>query len=206
MANYVFNIAKSLMMKGHINLTDADFDGSTITAGSDDTHNSLVSAGAEFRLLLILSGSSLTTAGETNESSLDAIDCAHLDNVSDLDECTATNYTPFSAGTGEPDGILAKGNLAVTLVDTGDGVSYAMWDYTANPTFENIGAGQTIEGLLIVWSKATPTSAGTPGEQPGNGTSQIPLVWIDISSNPIVTNGGDIEIVFASDGICRLNA
>lgn len=208
MANYVFNAAKELLMKGHINLTTADFDGSTITAGSDDTHNNLASAGAEFRVLLIKSGSSLTTAGETN-GSIDAIDCATMDDITTLNECQSSNYTPFNdasgSGTGgESDGVLAS--MTVTKVDEGDGASYTKWD-AADVTFNNIGSGSTIEGFLIVWSKATPTNAGSnAGEKPANATSQIPLVWIDISSNPITTNGGDIEIVWASDGIMRLNA
>ena len=91
MANYVFNAAKELLMKGHINLTTADFDGSTITAGSDDTHNNLVSAGAEFRVVLIKSGSTLTAAGETH-GSIDAIDCATMDNI------TTPGYVKFYIG------------------------------------------------------------------------------------------------------------
>lgn len=208
MANYVFNIAKQLMMNGHINLANADFDGATITPVSDNTHNDLRSAGAEFRVMLIKSGSSLTTAGEDNGSGRVAIEVADLSQVATLNECTATGYTPFSDGTGsgtggEPDGVL--GSLTVAEVDA-DASSYSRWD-AADTTFNNIASGQTIEGFLIVWSKATPTNAGgSAGIAPGNASSQIPLVWIDISSNPISTNGGDIEIVWAADGIMRLNA
>ena len=209
MANYVFNAAKELLMKGHINLTTADFDGSSITEASDLTYNSLSSAGAEFRVLLIKSGSTLTTAGETN-GSIDAIDCATMDDITTLNEVSSTSgYTPFndasgSGNGGDSDGVLAS--MTVTKVDDGDGASYTKWD-AADVTFNNIGSGSTIEGFLIVWSKATPTNAGSnAGEKPANATSQIPLVWIDISSNPISTNGGDIEIVWAGDGIMRLNA
>jgi len=207
MANYVFNIAKKLMASGDIRLDDPGVDLSTGANGADTSHSNTATATGEYRVLLIGTGNTLFRAEEENEvggTTKLAIDLADLTEVEDLKELNGlAGYTDLASGGSETDGVLE--GLSVESIVAASGTSYTKWDAT-DTVFNNIATGGAVHGLLIIWSKLTPTSAGTPGEQPGNASSQIPLVWIDLSGSPISTNGGDIEIVWASDGILRLNA
>lgn len=193
MGNYVFNIAKELMAKGDIRMDDPEVDLNSVTNQADTTHAGLGVGIGKYRVMLITTGSSLVLSTTAN-GALQAIDVPTVDAITTLNELSITGYDNLAAG-GESDGIL--GSLTVTAVVGSSGASYVKWD-AADTTFNNISASATIGGLLIIWSKATPTGS--------NNTLQIPLVWIDLTGTTITTNGGDIEIVWASDGIARLNA
>ena len=178
-----------MMAKGDIRLTLPEFNGATIDA-YDDTSHAPHDPAADFRVMLCTSSSTLRLADTNNGGTL-AMDVVDLDDVTTLGEISTGGYTANAAGA---DSIL--GTLTLNAVPYSN-ASYVKWD-AADRTFNNLNTGATISGILIFWSTALPNGS--------NWAVQYPLVWIDLTGSTIATNGGDIEIVWASDGIMRLNA
>jgi hypothetical protein len=196
--SYVFNAFKEKLMKGSIRLTDPEVCLNTV-ANSADTSHAGFGTNAKFRVMLLSTSSSLLDPTTANESSVKAMDVATLSQVSTLGEISTTGYTAYAAGA---DSILA--GMAVTP-HAADSASYAKWDAT-DVTFNNLNSGATIDGILLFWS--TGAADGSTGAAPSssNLAYQYPILLIDLEGSEITTNGGDIEIVWAADGILRLNA
>lgn len=184
MATYVFNVLKDLAANGYIHLDDSTRDGSTIV--SDNTHNPLSSA--VFRACLIQDGSSIANPSEGQGGAGLAINQVLCDTFSDLKECTAANYSAMHIGD-EADNDWTTSTLTKVAGASG----YTKW-VVADLTITSVGAGQTIEGVLVVWDKDKTST---------NLNTKVPLLYIGLDAN-LVTNGGNVTINWASTGVVQL--
>lgn len=196
--SYVFNAFKEKLMKGSIRLTDPEVCLNSVTATGDTSHAGF-GTNADFRIMLLSTSSTLLDPTTSNAAGVKAMDVATLSQVSTIGEIVTGGYTANAAGA---DSILNSPTVTAVAADS---ASYAKWD-ASDETFNNLDSGATIDGILLLWS--TGAADGSTGATPtGSNTAyQYPILLIDLEGSEITTNGGDIEIVWAADGILRLNA
>jgi hypothetical protein len=111
----------------------------------------------------------------------DVLDAGGANDIHDA-ETTVTGYTGGFAGAG-------RKTLASKTVAVNDANNRTEFD-CADVTWTALGAGQTLEAAVVA-------------HEVTNDTLSVPLIYLDPSNIP--TNGGDITLQFASNGIYNLN-
>lgn len=101
-------------------------------------------------------------------------------------EINVTNYTPGFGGSGRA--TLSAANMAF-IVDHAN--NYAIWDYTQDILFSNLGSGATIRAGIIYKHTG------------GSDANSIPISYVQLASD-VATNGGNFTFQFNTVGIFRI--